>query len=87
MNNDKTGGPAFPASNSANVNGTMGMTLLDHFAGLAPPQEINSMMVYAGYSGRIGSDYLKALTVCRYEWASAMIERRERIMNETPEQP
>lgn len=29
------GGPAFPACNEANVNETMGMTLRDHFAGIA----------------------------------------------------
>jgi len=30
-----TGGAAFPACNEANVNGTMGMTLRDWFAGQA----------------------------------------------------
>jgi hypothetical protein len=31
----KTGGPAYPVPNDANVNGQEGMTLRDHFAGLA----------------------------------------------------
>lgn len=35
MSKIETGGPAFPACNEANVNGTMGMTLRDHFAGLS----------------------------------------------------
>ena len=36
MSKDNSG-PAFPASNDANVNGTMGMTLRDYFAGQAIP--------------------------------------------------
>lgn len=36
----KTAGAAFPACNEANVNGTMGMTLRDWFAGLALPQAV-----------------------------------------------
>nr|WP_312970683.1 hypothetical protein [Brucella intermedia] len=35
MSNIETGGPAFPACNEANVNGTMGMTLRDYFAAQA----------------------------------------------------
>ena len=35
MNNDKTGGAAFPACDEANMNSTMGMTLRDYFAGQA----------------------------------------------------
>lgn len=35
MTNIDDGGPAFPACNEANNNGTMGMTLRDWFAGQA----------------------------------------------------
>jgi hypothetical protein len=35
MSEMEDGGPAFPACNEANVNGTMGMSLRDWFAGQA----------------------------------------------------
>lgn len=61
---------AFPACNEANVNGTMGMTLRDWFAGQA----------LAGYFANAHTPHQNA-TDCvdyMYEMANAMMEARKK---------
>ncbi len=77
MDNTKTGGPAYPRMGEGFGNpqyDTPGMTLLDHFAGLA-------MQGLLG-AGRTGA--AKDFAMTAYEIAAAMIAERNRIMNEKP---
>ena len=69
MNNDKTGGAAFPACDEANMNGTMGMTLRDYFAGQA-------IVALAEHVGRIDMTHSQAEQA--YRVADAMIAEREK---------
>ncbi len=65
----KDGGPAYPVPNSANQNGQEGMSLRDHFAGLA------MQGLLANEDAR-----LMAFDECSrvaYEHADAMIRARE----------
>ena len=71
MSKDNSG-PAFPASNDANVNGTMGMTLRDYFAGQVAPS------VLAALEGASSED--QALTMVSdmsYKLADAMLRARQ----------
>lgn len=67
MDNEKTGGPAYPG------HGSTGMTLLDHFAGLA-------MQSVVANGGSLGSS--EGVARSAYGYAAAMIAERNRIMNE-----
>ena len=71
MKQDKTGGAAFPACDEANMNGTMGMTLRDYFAG----QWICGNFDCSGF--RDGSAYNLAAKMA-YRFADAMIAEREK---------
>lgn len=68
MSKIETGGPAFPACNEANVNGTMGMTLRDYFAAQA----------LAGLMAHETIEYLSPNDIAEraYEKADAMIRIR-----------
>lgn len=78
--------PAFPACNKANVNGTMGMTLRDWFAGIAPEPTPDAIATQQGIDrGRNphNDSYKPALrsrdqiiAALRYAYADAMLEER-----------
>ncbi len=70
MSDTLTGGPAFPAGNEANMNGTMGMTLRDYFAGQA----------LCGISSDVtATDHMKheAMAKWAYKQADAMLDERD----------
>jgi len=96
MNNEKkTGGPAFAcaAANEHANHIEPGMSLLDYFAGLAMQSEIGLQANDKRYeevselSEEFDQNSYEYLASKAYQHASAMIAERERIMNETPEQP
>lgn len=62
----KTGGPAFPVDETANVNDTMGMTLRDYFAGQA---------LFGVATTGTGSSYETTARYC-YKLADAMLKER-----------
>ncbi len=63
----KDGGPAYPVPNSANQNGQEGMSLRDHFAGLAM-----AAIIASSAEGTSDSDAKAA-----YIYADAMLRARE----------
>lgn len=67
MSND--GGPAFPVGNTANMNGTMGMTLRDYFAG----QALGGINANVSWDENGWMDRAKAA----YSAADAMLASRE----------
>lgn len=89
MTNEKTGGPAYPYQTEEwGVDSTgekvlvdikePGMTLLDHFAGLAMQGILANMSDDRGWP----SDDI--LTRRAYGYAAAMIAERNKIVNEKP---
>ena len=91
MSNEKTGGPAYPrpASTQNERDGNsqfqwhpqsqQGMTLLDHFAGLAMQGICTSTS-----NGMVGSSNALMISVRSYAIAAAMIAERNRVMNVKP---
>lgn len=81
MSNEKTGGYAFPAIGESNTPGgtryvfNEGMTMLDHFAGLA----MQGLVVQVGFGGA-----QKDIAEEAYSIAAAMIAERNRLMSEKP---
>lgn len=72
MTDKKTGGPAFPVPNDANVNGQEGMQLRDYFAAKAMQAMIaNDWPMHDGSS-------MGYLTESAYRTADAMLEAREK---------
>ncbi len=67
----KDGGPAFPTQidNYANY-GTQGMTLRDHFAGLAMTQ-------FIGFGAKSDDEYFELGARAAYKMADAMLKARE----------
>lgn len=63
--------PAFPACNEANVNGTMGMTLRDYFAGQALAGIISA---HASADDDLPDD--EEAATWSYEYADAMLTAR-----------
>ena len=84
-----TGGPAFPTMDSTgDSSDDDGMTLLDHFAGLAMKAEIVSMTDDLSRTIDIGlksgeptkvRDYI---ALAAYSYARAMLAERKRLMEE-----
>lgn len=70
MNKINDGGPAFPASNEANVNGQTGMTLRDWFAGQALAGEMACEVV--------GNGQMTQVAERCYMIADAMLAEREK---------
>lgn len=69
---------AFPACNEANVNGTMGMTLRDHFAGEALQGWLASYDGQSDHPCEKG-DYIAAnIARWSYQIADAMLAERSR---------
>ena len=86
MSNEKTGGYAYPAVGDSNTPGgapypfNEGMTLLDHFAGLAM-QGIMGNSDYADSFQPSQSMAHEGIASHAYKLASAMIAERNRLMN------
>ena len=70
------GGPAYPNNGNYSLSPSVGISLRDHFAGIAPAEEVNAIMVKY-----IRSAWLDALTEARYIWADAMIKARDHSPN------
>lgn len=70
MSDKPENSPAFPACNEANVNGTMGMTLRDYFAG----QALAGMRLSDGMTSK--SILTKGKAESAYALADAMLEAR-----------
>lgn len=68
MSEKETGGQAFPSDPKA-CGSSLGMTLRDHFAGLAMP------WVASDIPG--GSDFHQRVAALSYEMADAMLEARK----------
>ena len=83
MSDEKTGGYAFPAIGESNTPGgtryvfNEGMTMLDHFAGLA-------MQQLTEYLKPIDYGCIDGTVKLAYRYAAAMIAERNRLMNEKP---
>jgi hypothetical protein len=80
MNKIKDGGPAYPVPNSANQNGQEGMSLRDHFAGLAM-----QALMHPGVARAINivaeERELRvpvAIGIAAYEQADALLEAQEK---------
>ena len=82
MSNEKTGGPAYPSANDVRIDtpqgamgtgGHPGMTLLDHFAGMA-------MQSIMANGASLGSD--KGAAEVSYRIAAAMVAERKRLMEQ-----
>lgn len=90
MSNTKdNGGPAFPVPMTMDMEGNFhhsaehpdgigGMSLRDYFAAKAPPEEVHSIMVHAGWSSLTGAAWLECITAARLMWADAMLKAREK---------
>ena len=90
MDNEKTGGYAYPAVGDSNTPGgapypfNEGMTLLDHFAGLAMPEVMRHMVSseqYTANDGTLPDDTYAEVSQRSYRIAAAMITERNRLMN------
>ena len=83
MDNEKTGGPAFPHGDPTH-GVDVGMTLLDHFAGLAMQALISKAPWYEVYNDQ-QEDAIRikmaAVSSGAYAYAAAMIAKRNRLMN------
>ena len=87
MSNEKTGGYAFPAIGESNTPGgtryvfNEGMTMLDHFAGLA----MQGLLARDSYK-TIKEVTIDPVGIANDAWiyAAAMIAERNRLMNEKP---
>lgn len=93
MSDEKTGGYAFPAIGESNTPGgtryvfNEGMTMLDHFAGLAMQALIAKAPWYEVYNDQEEKTVrtkIAALSSGAYAYAAAMIAERNRLMNEKP---
>ncbi len=70
MSEKKTGGPAFPVEETADINGNEGMTLRDYFAGQAvigfmvgvEYRNVSSMEDVAEVSYKLADDMIKERT-------------------------
>jgi hypothetical protein len=84
------GGPAYPVEGYYDEDGSFhgaqtgnrkgwhsGMSLRDHFAAMAPPEEINVIMVHSGWTNLNGETWLSCVTAARMMWADAMLKARE----------
>lgn len=67
--------PAFPACNEANVNGTMGMTLRDWFAGQALAG-IMARMDQSGFAFGVNEDDWSCPVGDAYRIAGTMLQER-----------
>ncbi len=74
MNINKTGGPAFPIPGTL-MQGT-GMTLLDHFAGLAMQGQVAGMAA----TGALNTANMDWLAVTSYNQATAMLRARKQYL-------
>lgn len=74
MSKINDGGNAFPACNEANVNGTMGMTLRDWFAGQALAGLCANPNESPDEDGASDRDVIASVA---YELADAMLAARE----------
>ena len=97
MSNEKTGGPAYPHVN-VQYDGEVimtqttptGMTLLDHFAGLAmqghwaSQTEESCSLDWMRANPELEEGQLRIVAKLAYSQAAAMIAERNRIMNEKP---
>lgn len=97
MIDEKTGGYAFPAIGESNTPGgtryvfNEGMTMLDHFAGLAM-QAIIAKLPLIDQKGEFGTklseeekiDFMAEVGKSSYQYAGFMIAERNRLMNEKP---
>ena len=87
MIDEKTGGYAFPAIGESNTPGgtryvfNEGMTMLDHFAGLAMQAIIAKLPLELTNTG---DDKFGLTAAGAYAYAAAMIAERNRLMNEKP---
>ena len=94
MSNEKTGGPAYPANMIGckmsewesdaifkYAGPYPGMTLLDHFAGLAMQALIAKLPIELTNTG---DDKFRLTAAGAYAYAAAMIAERNRLMNEKP---
>jgi hypothetical protein len=96
MIDEKTGGYAFPAIGESNTPGgtryvfNEGMTMLDHFAGLAMQAQLEALQRLCGYTPHewseteAGADHAQSVAADSYRYAAAMIAERNRLMNEKP---
>lgn len=72
MTDANNGGSAFPVSNDANVNGTMGMTLRDYFAAQVSPQ------ILASLEGASSPEQAMIMVAdMSYKLADAMLDARK----------
>ena len=81
MSNEKTGGPAYPRTGEGFGNpiyDTPGMTLLDHFAGMAMQGQLSAVPLQEEWPEHVD------IASRSYKYAAAMIAERIRIMNEKP---
>lgn len=78
MNNDKTGGPAFPVPNDANLNEQEGMTLRDYFAGQALTGAISACVEAAKAAQDVAEGDEKVIAAFAYEIADAMLAARDK---------
>ncbi len=99
----KTGGPVYSgkrtihkphgydsyASNYVEENYPGNLTVLDHFAGLAMQGWLSTFDINTTHpaTGNRADERVEKFAQASYKLAAAMIAERERIMNETPEQP
>ena len=69
--NKTTGGPAFPITqDNGSILGGAGMTLRDHFAGLA-------MQGFAADGDAVWANGVAGMACAAYKWADAMMEARK----------
>lgn len=68
--------PAFPACNEANVNGTMGMTLRDWFAGQALAPTLTAM-ANGQHSVQPGKTVFESAAIDSYAVADTMLRARQ----------
>lgn len=75
MNPDsiKTGGPAFPCTDNTNPEDYLGMTLRDHYAGLAMQEHMRAL---SGAKTDPGQTWSGVVATLAYQMADAMIAAR-----------
>lgn len=82
MNNDKTGGAAFPTVDVETMKDEDGMTLLDYFAAKAMPE----LIATAGHStykfGVNDEDVCGDVAKAAYSLAAAMLQERKKYITE-----
>jgi len=84
MNEDPTGGPAFPIAPIAHANGQVeyggeGMTLRDYFAAKAMASiELGNAIVYSAGKGSPAEEWPTNVAKISYKLADAMLAERER---------